>query len=130
MAITRARRDAGVAARDSFCELSLLSPCRAVLAGSDLGFGAGCGWLPGAPLIDNLLYPVLIGKDLRMHTVPVFIAIVGGLVVFGASGLVLGPLVLATTLVLLDIWRWRTAGGRLYSEELPPRKLANTTKAG
>jgi predicted PurR-regulated permease PerM len=41
-------------------------------------------------LIDNLLYPVLIGKDLRMHTVPVFIAIVGGLIVFGASGLVLG----------------------------------------
>jgi len=80
-------------------------------------------------LIDNLLYPVLIGKDLRMHTVPVFIAIVGGLVVFGASGLVLGPLVLAMTLVLLDIWRWRTARERLYPEELPPRELAKTTKA-
>jgi predicted PurR-regulated permease PerM len=80
-------------------------------------------------LIDNLLYPVLIGKDLRMHTVPVFIAIIGGLVVFGASGLVLGPLVLAMTLVLLDIWRWRTARGRFYPEELPPRELAKTTKA-
>jgi predicted PurR-regulated permease PerM len=80
-------------------------------------------------LIDNLLYPVLVGKDLRMHTVPVFIAIVGGLVVFGASGLVLGPLVLAMTLVLLDIWRWRTARGRFYPEELPPRELAKTTKA-
>jgi predicted PurR-regulated permease PerM len=80
-------------------------------------------------LIDNLLYPMLIRKDLRMHTVPVFIAIIGGLVVFGASGLVLGPLVLAITLVLLDIWRWRTADRRFYPEELQPRELANTTKA-
>jgi predicted PurR-regulated permease PerM len=80
-------------------------------------------------LIDNLLYPVLVGKDLRMHTVSMFIAIIGGLVVFGASGLVLGPLVLAMTLVLLDIWRWRTARGRFYPEELPPRELAKTTKA-
>jgi predicted PurR-regulated permease PerM len=61
--------------------------------------------------------------------VPVFIAIVGGLIVFGASGLVLGPLVLAMTLVLLDIWRWRTARGRFYPEELPPRELAKATKA-
>ena len=29
-------------------------------------------------LIDNLLYPILVGKRLRLHTVPVFFAIVGG----------------------------------------------------
>ncbi len=30
-------------------------------------------------LIDNLLYPILVGKRLRLHTVPVFFAIVGAL---------------------------------------------------
>jgi predicted PurR-regulated permease PerM len=42
-----------------------------------------------------------------MHTVPVFIAIVGGLIVFGAAGLVIGPVVLAMTWALLDVLRGR-----------------------
>lgn len=63
-------------------------------------------------LIDNLLYPVFVGNKLRLHTLLVFIAIVGGLLVFGASGLVLGPLVLAVTVAVMDIWLDRTAAGR------------------
>jgi predicted PurR-regulated permease PerM len=63
-------------------------------------------------LIDNLLYPVLVGKRLRMHTVPVFFSIVGGLMFFGAAGLVLGPVVLALAVAVLDIWRRRTAQGK------------------
>jgi predicted PurR-regulated permease PerM len=34
-------------------------------------------------LIDNLLYPILVGSKLRLHTLPVFFAIVGGLFAFG-----------------------------------------------
>lgn len=63
-------------------------------------------------LIDNLLYPILVGKRLRLHTLPVFIAIVGGLALFGAAGLILGPLVLALTDAILEIWRRRTAHGQ------------------
>ena len=63
-------------------------------------------------LIDNLLYPILVGNRLRLHTVPVFISIVGGLAVFGAAGLILGPVVLALTDAILQIWRSRTADGR------------------
>ena len=55
-------------------------------------------------LIDNLLYPVLVKNQLRLHTVPVFVAIVGGIVVFGAAGLILGPVLLAATKVLLGVW--------------------------
>ena len=55
-------------------------------------------------LIDNVLYPVLVKNQLRLHTVPVFVAIVGGIVVFGAAGLILGPVVLAVTKVLLGVW--------------------------
>ena len=58
-------------------------------------------------LIDNVLYPVLVRNQLRLHTVPVFVAIVGGIVVFGAAGLILGPVVLAVTKVLLGVWSER-----------------------
>ena len=67
-------------------------------------------------LIDNLLYPMLVGKRLRLHTVPVFFAIVGGLAVFGAAGVILGPVILALTDAILEIWRRRTAAGRPAEE--------------
>jgi predicted PurR-regulated permease PerM len=62
-------------------------------------------------LIDNLLGPMFMGRRARMHTVPVFLALLGGLALFGAPGLVLGPVILAVTVVLLEIWRSRTAAG-------------------
>jgi predicted PurR-regulated permease PerM len=67
-------------------------------------------------VIDNLLYPVLVGKRLRLHTLPVFFAILGGLALFGPSGLMLGPVTLAVTVALVDVWRRRTAGGRVAEE--------------
>jgi predicted PurR-regulated permease PerM len=67
-------------------------------------------------LIDNLLYPVLVGKKLRLHTLPVFFSILGGLSLFGPSGIILGPVALAVTVALLDVWRRRTAGGRAAEE--------------
>lgn len=62
-------------------------------------------------LMDNFLYPVLVGGRLRIHTLPVFFAMFGGLFVFGSSGIILGPVTLAITLALVEIWRRRTAGG-------------------
>ncbi len=59
-------------------------------------------------LIDNWLYPIFVGKRLRLHTVPVFFAIIGGLAVFGIAGLILGPVILALTDAILEIWRRRT----------------------
>lgn len=63
-------------------------------------------------LIDNLLYPTLVGKEMQLHTLVVFLAVIGGLFLLGASGIVLGPVVLAITLALIDILRRRTAMGR------------------
>ncbi|HXG65503.1 MAG TPA: AI-2E family transporter [Blastocatellia bacterium] len=60
-------------------------------------------------LIDNLLYPVLVGKRLRLHTLLVFFAVIGGLSLFGASGVILGPVTLAITAALVDVWRRRAA---------------------
>lgn len=59
--------------------------------------------------IDNLLYPMLVGRRLKMHTVLAFISIVGGLIVFGASGLILGPVIFTVTRLLLEIWSRQNA---------------------
>jgi hypothetical protein len=52
---------------------------------------------------DNLLYPILIRDRMRLHTIPAFISVVGGLL-FGASGLILGPLAVTITIFLLRFW--------------------------
>ena len=57
--------------------------------------------------IDNLLRPILVGKRLKLHTLLAFISVVGGLILFGPSGLILGPVALTVTTVLLEIWRQR-----------------------
>jgi predicted PurR-regulated permease PerM len=54
--------------------------------------------------LDNFLYPVLVGSRLRLHTVPIFLSILGGIWLFGISGLVLGPIVFTLTQSLLLIW--------------------------
>lgn len=58
--------------------------------------------------VDNLLYPVLVGARLRLHTLVAFIGSVGGIVLFGAAGLVLGPAAIAVTMELVDILRQRS----------------------
>ena len=58
--------------------------------------------------IDNVIYPILVGNRLKLHTIPAFMAIVGGLLVFGSSGLILGPVTLTVTVLLLEIWRGPT----------------------
>ena len=72
-------------------------------------------------LIDNLLYPLLVKNRLRIHTVPVFISVLGGVFAFGATGFVLGPLVLAVAMALIDIWRRRMALGEIEEGVNEPR---------
>lgn len=59
-------------------------------------------------LIDNLLYPVLVAGEMRIHTLGILFAVFGGLIAFGIGGVILGPLILAVTLSLLEVWRIRT----------------------
>lgn len=66
--------------------------------------------------IDNLLLPILVGKRLKLHTILAFLSVVGGLMLFGASGLILGPVVLTITAVLLEIWRNRAMARPLAEE--------------
>lgn len=62
--------------------------------------------------IDNIVYPILVGREMRMHTLNVFLATVGGLMAFGAPGIVIGPVVFALAFALIGVWRGRTARNR------------------
>lgn len=53
---------------------------------------------------DNLLRPRLVGRDTRMPDYIVLLATLGGLVKFGLSGFVLGPMLAAFFLVLWDLF--------------------------
>lgn len=62
-------------------------------------------------LIDNVLYPLLVATELRFHTLGVLFAVFGGLIAFGLTGFVLGPVILASTIALLEVWQLRTKSG-------------------
>jgi predicted PurR-regulated permease PerM len=55
--------------------------------------------------IDNFLSPRLVGHRARLHELLIFFAVLGGLEVFGVLGLVLGPVVIAITLALIEMAR-------------------------
>ena len=57
--------------------------------------------------VDNILYPVLVGSRVGLHSLVLFVAFVGGLIAFGPAGLVLGPIVVAVACGLADVWRER-----------------------
>jgi predicted PurR-regulated permease PerM len=55
--------------------------------------------------IDNVLSPRLVGRRASLHELLIFFAVLGGLRVFGVLGLVLGPVVVAMTLALIEMAR-------------------------
>lgn len=57
--------------------------------------------------IDNVLRPMLVGDQLRLHTIPAFISMIGGLALFGAPGFILGPLAVTVTMLLIEVWAAR-----------------------
>src|SRR5687768_2554944 len=56
-------------------------------------------------MVDNLLRPRLVGGRTRLHELIIFFSVLGGLQVFGVLGLVVGPVVVAITLALIDVFR-------------------------
>jgi predicted PurR-regulated permease PerM len=57
---------------------------------------------------DNVVRPLLVGETLRLHTAPAFVAMLGGLQLFGTHGLILGPIAFTMTTLMLEFWRRRS----------------------
>ncbi len=55
-------------------------------------------------LIDNLLRPKLMERDLGIHPLLILLAVIGGIHLFGPVGFLLGPLVLSFLFALLDLY--------------------------
>jgi len=64
-------------------------------------------------MVDNFLRPKLVGSRTRLHELLIFFSVLGGLSVFGVLGVVLGPVVLAITLALIDVYRTAARTGTM-----------------
>jgi predicted PurR-regulated permease PerM len=51
--------------------------------------------------VDNFLRPILIGQDVEMHPLLIFLSTLGGIILFGMSGFVIGPVI---TSLLIALW--------------------------
>ena len=60
-------------------------------------------------LIDNILRPLLVGKDTKMPDYVVLISTLGGLATFGLNGFVLGPVIAAMFIAAWDIFSASTS---------------------
>ena len=85
-----------------------------IWAPAAIGLLVGGDTLPGIGLalwgalvissIDNLLRPHLVGSEARMPDLLVLVSTLGGLAMFGATGLLIGPVLAGVFLTSLDIF--------------------------
>ncbi|MEK7945533.1 AI-2E family transporter [Pigmentiphaga sp. YJ18] len=55
-------------------------------------------------LVDNVLRPILVGKDTRMPDYVILISTLGGMALFGINGFVIGPLIAALFMAVWDLF--------------------------
>ncbi len=54
--------------------------------------------------VDNFVRPFLIGGSTKMHPLATFLAVLGGLITFGVTGLIYGPIILSLTITIIHIY--------------------------
>jgi predicted PurR-regulated permease PerM len=61
-------------------------------------------------LVDNVLRPIMVGKDTRMPDYIVLISTLGGIAVFGINGFVIGPVIAAMFMTVWDMFSASSSG--------------------
>lgn len=69
--------------------------------------------------VDNLLRPRLVGRDTQMHELLIFFSTLGGLLLFGAMGFIIGPILAA-----LFVTAWEMFGTAFRRELAEPAPTA------
>ncbi|MBT8126523.1 MAG: AI-2E family transporter [Gammaproteobacteria bacterium] len=90
-------------------------------AGAGVGLLLFCGVVVGS--LDNVLRPILVGKDTKMHELMIFFGTLGGIMMFGIAGIFIGPLIAS---LFVTIWE-------LYSiafQDVLPEVHRNTSDDG
>jgi len=85
-----------------------------VLAG--VGLLVWCGVVVGSS--DNILRPILVGKDTKMPDLLVLLSTLGGIAVYGALGVIIGPIIAALFLTVWELY------GEAFKDVLPEVKEA------
>ena len=70
-----------------------------VLALVVIGVGGGI-----IGMVDNLVRPMLVGKDIKMHDLLVLLSTLGGLGLFGLAGFIIGPVIASLFLAIWNIY--------------------------
>ena len=85
--------------------------------GAAIGLGAWCGLSVAAA--DNILKPVLMRGKSDVHVGLMFLALFGGLAMFGLTGIIAGPVIIAFFLAMVRIyWRdYSDTGGELAASK-------------
>lgn len=74
--------------------------------------------------IDNVLRPILVGRDTSMHELFIFFGTLGGIGMFGLPGFIIGPVIAALFVTVWDIY------GETFSESLMERNSGGGISAG
>lgn len=61
--------------------------------------------------LDNIIRPAIISKKSEMHSALVLFGMVGGIFLFGVLGIILGPLILAYLLIIVEAYRNKKSPG-------------------
>jgi predicted PurR-regulated permease PerM len=72
---------------------------------------AFCSLVVGS--IDNVLRPRLVGRDTKLHDLMILFSTLGGIIMFGAVGFIIGPILAALFVTVWEIF------GRAYRDQLP-----------
>jgi predicted PurR-regulated permease PerM len=80
-------------------------------------------------LVDNVLRPILVGRDTQMPDYLVLLATLGGLAVFGASGFVIGPVIAAFFLVVWEMFAQEQADRTAIHGDRPTADVPEESSA-
>ena len=70
--------------------------------GKAVGLFVFCALVVGS--LDNLLRPILVGKDTQMHELMIFFGTMGGIFMFGMLGVIIGPIIAALFVTIWEIY--------------------------
>jgi len=88
-----------------------------IIAGNNLSAVGVTAFGILASTIDNFIRPIFVSRRTRMHSALVLIGMIGGLFLFGILGFILGPLIIAYSLVILEIYRNKKSLGLIIEGE-------------
>ncbi len=67
-------------------------------------------------LIDNIIRPMIVSKRTQINIAIIIIGMIGGILVFGIIGLIIGPLILAYVLLVIEIYKKKESESLLFKE--------------